>query len=1639
MAKFAQVTRLIVTLHPIKGGSMTKEPRTQVTHDEKSSVRAKPRTSLRRQARRAPRARLRGGDTLTGAWPTAVGHAGTRSLGLWATGKLKRVGCALLAMLLVMYQVMWPASFALADDSTSESTSGEVTFATYHFPTSVPQSISFTASNGAVAYCLDYEKEAPKAGQGYALSKTATGGLGYIALHGYNNTTYIEGEELSRNEALAATQYAYWIYRGSIDREGVLLKPAYGLAVGETPKLRMRSEKVWQAAVRLADAAVAFENDPTRNTPDAPENTSSQVYVQSDGGSTNQEMMVITVVSGNIALTKDSTDPRTIGNQNSSRASYSLRGAIYKVWRDSDCTIDTQTYLTVDAYGQSKLRKVVDGIERVVSLPLGTYYVREFKAPKGYEVDDTVYKVQVNRDQVSWIMPSGESIHEVPTLRTLSLHKSSSAPSLTSGNSLYSLEGAVYGVWDSRVAANKLEDSELAGDPKKLDGYWFLVQSSSNDNYSLDADTEGTGVTLEHLSAASDQKWQVTQNADGSYSLKNEATNTYLAKGSDGVVATSSSANASSTWRLEERDGGTYAIVSSDGTTLTPQTGYIEPGTKVQATTNAGTGNGQWYLRRASSFQGSLTTDANGNATLDNLLNGTYYVREITAPMGFELDNKTYTVSLNGQSATLETKDSPLVGDVSVVAIKTAASDEVSDSTDADSQESTTTPVALAGAQFTVSYYNGLYSTMDELPAEPTRSWVLNTDTDGKADLSRALTDPDTYLASGDDLYLTSQGKVALPLGTVTIRETKAPEGYIISDGQTYLQQIKQTTDSTGSTVVSAFQPVNVSDEPARGDLTIRKTDGVSGAPLAGIPFLIRSKSTGEAHIIVTDAEGTASTALAPHTQNTNRNDLATRTGLDVNDPTDELDQAVLSANNGVWFYGASGSRTQPTEGRGALPYGEYTVMELKSPANRGYGDSDPLDVTIAADRSIVQKTVINTPVSISTSLTDQQTGLHSATSREETTLVDTVTYDGLTAGQSYTLEATLMDKNTGEVVVSQGKEVTATTDFVAVSSSGTATVEIPFDATELGGKSVVAFEKLIRQGREIASHTDLNDSEQTVTFSQIKTSAKSTATNERQATGSSEEVLEDIVSYGGLVPGAHYTMTTTLHLRGSDGSDLGTATNAEGAPITHVQDFVPEASDGTIACDLTLNTQQYQGATLVFFEELSQDGVVVATHNDISDEAQSVMVPIIATTATDTSTSSHEGSSAGATRIEDVVSYDGLIPGMEYRLVGTLMDATTGEAITLDGKEATAEARFTPEATSGTTSVEFSLPNAGALAGKTVVVFEKLYLDDVEVARHEDLSDANQTVSFPKIATTATNSNGGHDLPAGNSVTFEDEVSYENLTPGQEYQLTGKLMNKETGQPIQNNGADVTAEVTFTPEAASGTQKVSFTVDTTSLEGVSIVVFESLSTNGHLVAHHEDLDDESQTLHVPSLATTLTDKANGSHAAAPSSMTTLNDRVEFSNLVVGTEYQLHGTLMSKQTGEPLKDSSGKVIEAVKTFTPQASNGFVDVSFALDTTNLTDTDLVAFEELYRNGEVVCSHQDIDDESQTVLVQNNNVPNTPDSPTTKTTTPSRHVTKSALPSTGDTLVDACAFIGIIGTVCIVLSKFEFFSSRYKHRR
>lgn len=593
-----------------------------------------------------------------------------------------------------------------------------------------------------------------------------------------------------------------------------------------------------------------------------------------------------------------------------------------------------------------------------------------------------------------------------------------------------------------------------------------------------------------------------------------------------------------------------------------------------------------------------LETDAEGYAKSGKLPEGTYWVKETKAPEGYALAPSVVKVDVSADKTTR------VNGDKVLDAPQNDPADMIIGKIDAETSKNLPQGSAsLAGAEYTVKYYDGLYDEAS-LPAKATRTWVLKTDENGTTGILSAQADPDTYFVSGDELYTSSFGIATLPLGTVTVQETKAPAGYLLGtngNAPLHLQQIKSVGDAE---TVETYNAPTDSEQVVRGDFDFNKVNGQNMARLANVAFSVSSDVTGESHVVVTDANGYASTAAAwnAHSANTNANDAAVTVGPDGKTSVDE---SKLDPAAGVWF-----GTSAPDDGKGALPYDTYTVTELPGKANADL-ELVSFKVTISRNAATVNLGTVDdnplTPPAIRTTATDKASGSHEAQASSRTVIVDQVAYEGLTPGKTYTVEGTLMDKATGQALTVDGKVVRASKTFVPERAVGTVEVSFELDSSALAGKTTVVFEDVQSDGKSVAVHADITDEGQSVSFVGIGTTAADKADGDKEIEAEKGQTIVDTVSYTGLVPGKEYTVVGTLMDKAT-----GRAITEEGKAVAAAKTFVPESPDGAVEVEFSVDGSTLAGKSVVVFEDLLRDGRTVAQHADIDDEGQTVKVKAV-------------------------------------------------------------------------------------------------------------------------------------------------------------------------------------------------------------------------------------------------------------------------------------------------------------------------------------------------------------------------------------------------------------------------------------------
>ena len=1017
----------------------------------------------------------------------------------------------------------------------------------------------------------------------------------------------------------------------------------------------------------------------------------------------------------------------------------------------------------------------------------------------------------------------------------------------------------------------------------------------------------------------------------------------------------------------------------------------------------AGAEYGVYTDSNCSNKVATLTTNASGNANTVSLNPGRYYVKETKAPKGYFTDSQVYTADVSGANresspVKLSVSDNPANDPMAMLLGKYDGQKTYNGAGNLPQGSAT-----LAGAEFTVDYYATLdYKSYDDLKnadVKPTRSWTFKTNENGIANFKA-----DDFV-SGDTFYYNSNNDPCIPRGTVVIRETKAPAGYVKSDDVSF-QKI-QENPTTGA--VRTYNVPKVAEQVYRSDIEFTKKADNGSAHLAGVPFKVTSLTTGESHIAVTDENGYFSSASSwnAHDSNTNANDWAlTASGT--------IDSTKLDANAGFWFGNNSvldGNGTTATSDAvkadnklGALPFDTYSVEELRCSANEGYALINTT-VTVTRDAKTIDLGTFDDPepeihtTAYDASDSDHYVGVGTVK------ISDKVEYSHLVAGKTYTVIGELHDAATGDAVTVNGQAITAEKTFTAEDSAGSVTLDYTFDSYDLKGKTLVVYETLTdANGAKLAEHRDKSDVSQQVTVltPKLSTSAVDDADNDKSVTAEGDVTVTDYVRYTGLTAGQTYTLSGTL----MDKSTKKAFVDADGNPVTATAGFTADAESGIATATFTFDASGIKtGTKLVAFETISTNGIEIAVHKDINDIDQTVTVkaPVIGTTAVDAADGDKTVTGEENVAVRDTVHYNNVTPGKTYKVIGTLYEKVLDKngKVTKkvfkdkNGTPITAEANFTAEDSYGNVDVTFYFDGSSLKEGTSLVAFESLSYNDKEIVSHADVNDSGQTVIItkPKLSTTATDAlDGDKNLIGEDNATIADTVHYMNVTPGKTYKVSGTLYEKVTDkdgkvskkQLLDADGNSVTAETEFIPETAFGDVDVTFTFDASDLKAKDkVVAFESLSLNGKELASHADIEDKSQTVTItkPTLSTTAVDGLDADKNLIGEGDVTIVDTVKYKNVTPGKTYKVSGTLYEKVTDKngkvtkkQLLDADGNPVTAETEFVPDDTYGTVDVTFAFDASDLKAKDkVVAFESLSLNGKELASHADIEDKSQTVTI------------------------------------------------------------------
>lgn len=832
--------------------------------------------------------------------------------------------------------------------------------------------------------------------------------------------------------------------------------------------------------------------------------------------------------------------------------------------------------------------------------------------------------------------------------------------------------------------------------------------------------------------------------------------------------------------------------------------GYIEI-QKASTCTNVSDNNKLYSLAGAEfsiydasgKFVQKLTTNEKGETGRSGLLTaGTYTVKETKAPEGYYAADD-FTVTVNAGQVTKKTVGDKPYNDPLAMLVGKFDGEKTYNGAGNLPQGSAT----LADAEFTVDYYDTFdydnYDVLKKADIEPTRSWTFKTDADGFSYFDTE------HFVSGDAFFYNEQNNICIPRGTIVVRETKAPTGYLTSNAVSF----QKIMEGSNTEALKTYNLAEVPEQVYRSDFEFTKKAENGSDRLAGVPFKVTSLTTGESHIAVTDENGYFSSASSwnAHDGNTNANDWAlTADGT--------IDSARLDATAGFWFgnntvldadgHATTGDAIKADNALGAMPFDTYSVEELRCTANEGHALVNTT-VTISRNGATIDFGTLDDPepeihtTAYDASDSDHYIGVGTVK------VSDKVEYSHLVAGKSYTVTGELRDAETGDVLKVNGKTVTASQTFTAEKSNGSVTVDFTFDSYDLAGKTLVVYETLTdANGAKLAEHKDKDDVSQQVTVlkPEIGTTATDKADGDKNVVSEPEATITDTVRYVNLTPGKTYKVTGTLYekVKGKDGKVTEKKFTVNGKDVTAETEFTAEKSSGEVEVTFTFDASAIKdGTELVAFETVSSDGHEICAHADIEDEGQTVTVtkPEVGTTATDGFDGDKNVVADTDATVTDTVHYKNLTPGKTYKVTGTLYQKVTDKdgkvtkkKLTVDGKDVTAETEFTAETSDGDATVTFKFDASGIKDKTPLVAFESLSYKDKELCAHADIEDEDQTVTVnqPSVGTTATDKlDGDKTVIADAESSVTDEVAYDHVLTGKSYTMAGILMDAKTGLPV--------------------------------------------------------------------------------------------------------------------------------------------------------------------------------------------------------------------------------------------------------------
>lgn len=378
---------------------------------------------------------------------------------------------------------------------------------------------------------------------------------------------------------------------------------------------------------------------------------------------------------------------------------------------------------------------------------------------------------------------------------------------------------------------------------------------------------------------------------------------------------------------------------------------------------------------------------------------------------------------------------------------------------------------------------------------------------------------------------------------------------------------------------------------------------------------------------------------------------------------------------------------------------------------------------------------------SLRTKFLDDKNGTHATMLTEDVHQTDTVTLDGLTKGEGFTLKGVVYNKSTRKPMLVNGKQVTNSIDFTAKGNSEEVALKYQYNGLKSDAyhkdknDDLVSFVYLYKDGVLIDKEEDFDSFNQTIKLPSCGTSASDGITKLHVGYASKTAIFRDSVDYYNLIVGDWYSTTLTLHLN-KDGKDAGPLKDANGNLITATVKFQAKTTDGSVKVEVKYDASLLAGETITAFETIRTKGYEVCGHTEITDEGQQIHYPELKTSAKNSKDNSQHVKEGEVAKIVDTVNYSKLDSSVAYKVVTEAWDYNTQQIVVSDGKKVRKVTELhvdSKKPENGSFDVSMSFKTDG-LGKHKVVIFEYVYDNKGNlISKEADFDAESQTIYIDK------------------------------------------------------------------------------------------------------------------------------------------------------------------------------------------------------------------------------------------------------------------------------------------------------------------